>query len=185
MPYEWVKRLEEAPGNAGASSQSEPWETATAAAGAPPAAELHAWPHRSLPQGGFALVIVLTGVLLLVPLLALLGSPQLWGILPFALLTLAGLWYAFRASYRAGQLIEQLRLWPDRIEIQRFEPDGTRRDWQAHPHWVKLALHEEGGPVEHYLTLSGGGREVELGAFLSPEERIALKAEIERALRRL
>ena len=105
MPYTWVKRLNEAPGNSGASSQGAPWTSATAASGAAPAAELHLWPNRSLPRRGFGLVIVGTGLLLLVPLLGLLGRPELWGILPFALLTLIGLWYAFRASYRAGQLI--------------------------------------------------------------------------------
>lgn len=180
MPYEWVKPLAEAPERSGAFSLPT-----THAAGAAPAAELHLWPNRSLPRGGFAVVIALTGLLLLVPLLALLGSPELWGVLPFALLTLGGLWYAFRSNYAAGKLIEQLRLWPDRIEIRRFEPGRAARDWSARPHWVKLALHEEGGPVEQYLTLSGSGREVELGAFLSPEERVTLKRELEGALARL
>ncbi len=180
MPYVWVKRLDRAPEQSGAVSLPP-----THAAGAPPLAELQLWPNRSLPRGGFAFVIAATGVLLLVPLLALLGSPELWIVLPFLLLTLLGLWVALRASYASGKLVERLRLWPDRIEINRFEPKGLRRDWSAHPHWVKLALHPEGGPVEHYLTLSGSGREVELGAFLSPEERVALKAELEAALRRL
>jgi hypothetical protein len=45
-----------------------------------------------------------------------------------------------------------------------------------------LTLHESGGPVPHYLTLSGGGRVVELGAFLTEAERVTLKGEIERLL---
>lgn len=179
MPYDWVMPLAEAPEKSGAFALS------SHASGAPPLAELQLWPNRSLPRGGFVLVIAGTAALLLAPLLGLLGSPQLWVILPFALATLAGLWLAFRLSYASGRLIEQLRLWPDRIEIHRFEPKGTRQDWSAHPHWVKLSLHPEGGPVEQYLTLKGGGREVELGAFLSPEERVALKDELERALARL
>jgi uncharacterized membrane protein len=36
--------------------------------------------------------------------------------------------------------------------------------------------------VPQYLTLSGGGRVVELGAFLTEAERVALKGEIERLL---
>ena len=180
MPWTWVKELEKAPEQSGAFSRPRLWE-----AGAPPLAELQAWPNRSLPRGGFVLVIAMTGVLLLIPLLALLGRPELWGVLPFGLLTLGGLWMAFRASYRSGQLIERLRLWPDRVEIERRDPQGRTQSWAANPHWVKLSLHAEGGPVEHYLTLSGGGREVELGAYLAPEERRALKAAIEAALRRL
>ncbi len=146
---------------------------------------MHLWPNRSLPRRGFAFILAMAGGLILIPLLGLLGRPALWGLLPFAAIPILGLWWAFRRNYQDGKLIEELRLWPDRIELNRHEPRGPRRDWIANPHWVRLTLHETGGPVEKYLTLKGGGREVELGAFLSPEERVALKAEIEDALRRL
>ena len=39
--------------------------------------------------------------------------------------------------------------------------------------------------VEKYLTLRGNGREIELGAFLTPGERAALYREIRDALARL
>ncbi|MDE3080073.1 MAG: DUF2244 domain-containing protein [Paracoccaceae bacterium] len=186
MPYEWVRQIEEAPEKSGAFSQGpgnpapRPWTD-----GDLPVAELHLWPNRSLPRGGFVLIIAATAALFLVPLLALVGSPELWGVLPFAVLTGGGLWLAFRSNYRSGKLIERLRLWPNRIEINRHEPDGRQLDWTANPHWIRIALHAEGGPVEQYLTLKGSGREVELGAFLSPEERVALKDQIERAIARL
>lgn len=41
-----------------------------------------------------------------------------------------------------------------------------------------MRIYPEGGPVPQYLTLKGGGREVEIGAFLSPEEREALYPDI-------
>ena len=37
--------------------------------------------------------------------------------------------------------------------------------------------------MPQYLTLQGGPREVELGAFLTPPERLGLKDTLERALR--
>ena len=43
----------------------------------------------------------------------------------------------------------------------------------------------ENAPVEKYLTLAGNGREIELGAFLSPGERVELFDEISAALDRL
>jgi uncharacterized membrane protein len=43
-------------------------------------------------------------------------------------------------------------------------------------------LHKKGGPVPEYITLAGGPREVELGAFLSEEERVTLAPELRRAL---
>lgn len=181
MPYDWVKEIEKAPERSGAFLQGpRPW-----AVGIPPLAEVELWPNRSLPRGGFVLIIAAAAGLLLVPLLALLGSPELWGVLPFVVLTVGGLWLAFRSNYTSGKLIERVRFWSDRIEINRREPSGRQLDWIANPHWVRLSLHAEGGPVEQYLTLKGGGREVELGAFLSPEERVALKDQIERTIARL
>ena len=49
---------------------------------------------------------------------------------------------------------------------------------------MRARLHED-GRVEKYLTLEGAGREIELGAFLSPWERETLYAEILATLGRL
>lgn len=164
MPYEWI--------------------TPAAAAGpAAPLAELHLWPHRSLPRRGFAGFIGVTCLLIAVPLLTVLGSPVLWGLLPFFVLTVGGVWFAIERSYRDGRVLEELRFWPDRLELTRHNARGPRQDWQANPYWVELRLHRDGGPVEDYLTLKGGGREVEIGAFLSPEERQALHDDLAGRLR--
>jgi uncharacterized membrane protein len=48
-----------------------------------------------------------------------------------------------------------------------------------------LTLHASAGPVPQYLTMKGEGREVELGAFLTAEERRRLAAEITNVLRPL
>ncbi|NAZ35772.1 DUF2244 domain-containing protein [Rubellimicrobium sp. CFH 75288] len=173
MPYAWLTRPSAAPERSGAASAS------------PPAAVLRLWPHRSLPLRGFAGFIGITAALLAVPLLPVLGSPVLWGLLPFLLAALAGLWWALRLSYRSGEVLEELRLWPDRIELERHDPFRPPRRWEANPHWVRTAIHPTGGPVPHYLTLTGAGRTVEIGAFLSEEERLALRPEIEDALARL
>ncbi len=144
------------------------------------------WPHRSLPPTGFAAFIVITAALLALPLLAVLGTPVVWAVLPFAVLATGGVWVALRRNAaEAGGLSEELRLARDRIEIVRRTPGGGRQDWAANPHWVRLTLHPSGGPVENYLTLRGGGREVELGAFLSPQERVALHDALARALAQL
>jgi uncharacterized membrane protein len=174
MPHEWVSRPKGAPERSGAFLFAE---------GDPPAARLRLWPHRSLTAEGFVWFVGGTAALISLPLLAVLGSPILWGLLPFALLVLAGLWWALKRNIRDAQLSEELMIWRDRVELVRRDPGGRRRDWTADPHWVRVELHEAGGPVEKYLTLRGGGREVEIGAFLSPEERVTLRAEILDVLR--
>ena len=93
------------------------------------------------------------------------------------------LWFAIRRSCADGRLTEELRLWPDLITVVRREPRRTVRRWHANPFWVRLRLPED-GRIEKYLTLKGNGREIELGAFLSPWERETLyEAETLRKIR--
>ena len=148
-------------------------------------ARLDLWPHRSLPARGFVLFIAATSLMMLMPLLALLGTRHLWVILPFALIPVAGIWWAVRRNNRDAALTEVLTLSPDRIALTRRTPDGSEQHWQANPYWTTIQLYPTAGPVPAYLTLKGGGREVELGAFLSPEERRRLTGEVQAALDRL
>jgi uncharacterized membrane protein len=139
---------------------------------------LHLWPYRSLPRRGMVWFIGGTAALIALPLLVLVGSPVLWGLLPFLLAAIAAVWWALERSFRDGEIVEDLTLTPDQITLSRHGPRGKRQDWQANPHWVRLTLHATGGPVPQYLTMKGEGREVELGAFLTEEERRRLCAEI-------
>ena len=116
-------------------------------------------------------MLCLAAIGLAVPLLPALGTPVFWGLLPFEAAALGLLWAGFRASDRDGALSETLTLWRDEMRVERREPSGRVLRWRADPYWVRLALHRDGRKVENYLTLSGGGREIELGAFLSPDER--------------
>ena len=146
------------------------------------AEELMLWPHRSLPRRGFVWFVAGTAAFAALPMLAVLGTAVLWGLLPFVVVTIGGLYWALGRSYHSAKLHEVLRLWPDRLELQRTEADGRTRDWQAQPYWVHVTLHPKGGPVPDYLTLGGAGREVELGAFLTPEERADLARALDRRL---
>jgi uncharacterized membrane protein len=143
---------------------------------------LHLWPHRSLSQRGFAWFIGLTAALVALPLLAVLGSPVVWALLPFVLAMLAAIWIALRKNGRDRDIVEDLVLTPTRVTLVRHGPRGRKQEWEANPHWLRVTLHEEGGPVPNYLTLKAKGREVELGAFLSEEERIILYKEMQEAL---
>ena len=162
MPYEWIE-----PTHAGAPK------------------ELHLWPYRSLPKRGFVIFIGCTAGMVLLPLLAVLGSPILWGLLPFIGGALWAVWYFLQRSYKDGEILEEMRIWPERVTLTRHNPRGPKQEWDANPYWIKVGLHAKGGPVEHYLTLNGGARTVELGAFLTPEERQALEKEIRAVLKDL
>jgi uncharacterized membrane protein len=169
MPYEWTTGFE-APEESGAL---------------PFARTLVVRPHRSLGDRGFALFITATACLLALPILALLGTPALWVILVFVLAALAAIWLALRRNQRDLALTETLTLSRDEARLTRRAPDGSEQVWMANPHWVRVILYPTEGPVPDYLTLKGGDREVELGAFLTPEERRALAGELRTELARL
>ena len=145
---------------------------------APDALELKLWPHQSLPPKGFAAVILGAFTLATIPLYGLLGTILLWGILPFLLLALWGMWYALRRNERDRMILEVLTLTPDTLHLTRHNPRGPRQDWECNTYWASVEMHEDAGPVPHYVTLRGAGREVEIGAFLSEDERKALYADL-------
>ena len=144
---------------------------------------LHLWPHESLPAKGFAAFVLTTFTLILIPTLPLLGSPILWGLLPFLLLTVWAIYYALQRNHRARQILEVLTGGPDQTHLLRTDPSGETQEWGCNRYWCRVRKYEQEGPVPHYVTLSGDGREVEIGAFLSEEERIALYDDLTRTLR--
>jgi len=162
MPFQWSIKERKASGSPGAFSF---------AAGDPPRSVLQAWPYRSLQRRGFVWFFAITFVLVLVPISALLGSPLLWVMLPFIGFALWLTWVLLQRSYRDGEILEELRLWDDKITLSRRAPRKPEQTWQANPYWIRAELITKGGPVDDYLILKGGPRTVELGAFLTPEER--------------
>jgi uncharacterized membrane protein len=150
-----------------------------------PVLRLHLWPHRSLSQRGFVWFIGGTAALIAVPLVGVLGSPVVWALLPFLLGTIWAIWFALRKNGRDRDIVEDLTLSPARVTLARHGPRGKRQDWEANPYWLRVTLHPTGGPVANYLTLKADAREVELGAFLSEDERITLERELQSRLRAL
>ncbi|MBY8975113.1 DUF2244 domain-containing protein [Rhodobacteraceae bacterium NNCM2] len=141
------------------------------------------WPHRSMSPRLRKRMIGLAAIGLSIPLIPAWGTPVFWGLLPFLAGALGLLWLGFRSNDRSGMLREELTIWRDEMRVERYEPKGRVRRWSADPFRVRLIMHEDGRP-ENYLTIRGGTREIELGAFLAPWERQELKEEVDEALAR-
>ena len=143
---------------------------------------IEVWPYNSLKPKGFVFFLGSTFVLISLPLLNVLGTTVFWGLLPFLLVAFIGVWFALRRSLNDRQILEQLTLSQREIVLIRQNPTGGHKHWVCSPYWAKLKIYETEGPVANYITLTGNGREVELGAFLSEDERKTLHEELEQLL---
>ncbi|MGI3211590.1 DUF2244 domain-containing protein [Roseovarius tibetensis] len=159
-----------------------PYEWTTARHGAAHDSTLSLWPHRSLSRRGFAGFMLITFFLIILPLFSVLGSPVLWALLPFLMAAVGAIWWALEHSYHTARLTEVLTIAPDEVHLLRTNPRGDTQEWGCNRYWARVEMHRTGGPVEHYITLKGAGREVEIGAFLSEDERKALYGELSEAL---
>lgn len=159
-----------------------PYEWSASDASSDAAQTLHLWPHRSLSRRGFAGFILITSAMISVPLFPLLGTVVLWGVLPFLMLSVGGIWFALERSYRDGRLHEELTIDAEEIHLTRTSPNGRLQEWECESYWAKAQMHATGGPIPNYVTLSGKGREVEIGSFLSEDERVSLFGELSDAL---
>ena len=92
------------------------------------------------------------------------------------MITLGAMYFAIRKNFRDRSIIERLTLTPEQFHLLRQEANGDQKDWECNAYWARVNMHETGGPVPNYVTLSGNGREVEIGAFLSADERVELFA---------
>lgn len=163
--------------NAPARSTSDPFDRTD-----PPVFALTLTPYRSMSIPAFRGVLIFTAIGLSIPLLPFLGTPVGWALLPFLVGALVALYLAVVRNYRDAALREDLRLWPDLITVVRTEARGAGvQRWHANPYWTTVRLHDD-AKLESYLTLKGNGREIELGAFLSPQEREDIHAQIAAAL---
>ena len=143
---------------------------------------IEVWPYNSLKPKGFVLFLGSTFVLISLPLFNVLGTTVFWGLLPFLLVAFMGVWFALRQSLNDRQILEQLTLSKQEIALIRQNPTGEHKRWVCSPYWAKLKIYETEGPVANYITLTGNGREVELGAFLSEDERKILYEELKQLL---
>lgn len=126
-----------------------------------------------LVVGATALVMLFAGLRFLV-----LGA---WPILPFLIVDLGILVWAFRASARAARAYETLRLDEAGLTVSQVAADGSARSFTLEPALTRAEL-EELTPPENRLWLRYRGRKLAIGRFLSPAERRDVHAVLRRAL---
>jgi uncharacterized membrane protein len=161
-----------------ASGSVDPFDRAD-----PPLYAAALWPHRSMTRSGFRWFMGALAAGLSIPLAAAGATPVGLFLAPFLVGALALAWWMIRLNdRRRARQRETVRLWSDSLAVEHVTPRGRALRWSANPYWVSIELRDTRA-AERYLTLTGGGRTIELGAFLTPEERIALAADLSAALK--
>lgn len=138
-------------------------------------------PHRSLGRGGFRLLM---GAVILINLMVagICLAAGAWPVVPFCGLDVLVLWLAFRVNYRDARLYERVRLTERDLTVQRVAWKTPERHWTFQPYWLRVRV-DDRPSRRHQVTLSSHGQSVEVGAFLSPEERAEFARALNDALR--
>tara|TARA_B100000676_G_scaffold309314_1_gene372502 strand:- start:404 stop:901 length:498 start_codon:yes stop_codon:yes gene_type:complete len=128
-------------------------------------------PHRSLPRRGYALLI--GGLAVGLGAIGLgFWSLGAWPVAGFCGLEILLVWGAFELNYRAGRVVEVIRLDDTQLHVQRVQPSGRSMSWTFDPGWVRVEIEETDDRT--ILQLAMHGRRTRLGGFLTDDERSSL-----------
>ena len=85
---------------------------------------------------------------------------------------------------RRRRLTQQVTLWADQLEVATTERSGARTLRRFDPKTVRLVLQRDDNEKAVAMRLRAGKDELELGAFLKPEDRSSFARAFGTALRR-
>jgi uncharacterized membrane protein len=132
-------------------------------------------PNRSLPRAGFIAILMIVaaangvaGVVFL-----MMGA---WPAPIFLGLDVLALWFAFRASYRAGSRVERVQVSSAEIRVLHAE----RTVWTSPTAFTQVALERAGDDLRVFLALSG--KRLSIARMLSPCERETFAEALQQAI---
>lgn len=96
----------------------------------------------------------------------------------------AGLTALTMRQSRRKRLSQQVTLWADQLEVATTDHAGMRTLRRFDPHNVRLVLERDDNEQTTAMRLRAGKDEMELGAFLKPEDRSSFAKAFGTALRR-
>ena len=141
------------------------------------------FPQPSLSPRAFFLFMA---VLCLVSFIAgvLFSMVGAWPVFGFFAIDIALVYAAFRISYRRARVYETVRLTDGQLAIERINPGQKRQRWEFQPYWLRVEIEDPPRP-DSPLILSTHGNSVEIGTFLSADEKLDLAQALSTELDRL
>jgi uncharacterized membrane protein len=140
------------------------------------------YPHRSLGKRGYVILTVGTAAIIgLYGLVFLiLGAWPIFGFLGGEWFLF---WYLFTRHHRGNARSERIRLYADHLIFERRDAKGAVVVERLQPYWLNVILERADEP-DNALYLRSHGRSIEIGDFLSPDERRDLARELKDVLDR-
>jgi uncharacterized membrane protein len=139
------------------------------------------FPHRSLSQRNFAILMAILAVICLSSSIVFFAMGA-WPVVGFFGLDVLLIWLAFQLNYRSGRAFEEVAIWRHDVLVRKISPAGKIREHRFNPFWTRFRVdrHDEIGITGMFL--SGEGREIDIGSFLNPLDRESFAREFGQAL---
>ncbi|CAN5468325.1 DUF2244 domain-containing protein [soil metagenome] len=137
-------------------------------------------PNRSMSRQGLHVLLgVLMAFNLMVAIfLLILGAPL---VLPFLGLDILTVGLALRASFRAAERSERVRVTAEAVTVSRENEKGARLIWSSPTAFTRVGV-EQPGEHEARVRLMMSRRRLTLARALSPPERVDFARALERAI---
>ena len=139
-------------------------------------------PNRSLDSYGTKVVFAVIACGFLLPIIPFIGSPIGTTLTIFSGLTFYLFLTLLQKNFQQGNTFEEVLILKSKIIVVHKEKNKEQKTWECNPYWTRVNVDFNNPKLKNYLTLTGNGRHIELGTFLSPDERIELKNKIQNAL---
>ena len=140
------------------------------------------FPNRSLDKHGTKVVAGIIAFGFLLPIIPFIGSPIGMTLTIFSGLTFYIFLTLLQKNFQQGTTFEEILISKHKIVVVHKEKNKKQETWEGNPYWTRVNVDKHNPRLKNYLTLAGKGRHIELGAFLSPDERIELRDKIQNAL---
>ena len=140
------------------------------------------FPNRSLDTHGTKVVFGIIACGFILPIIPFIGSPVGTTLTMFSGLTFYLFLTLLQKNFQQGNTFEEILISKHKIIVIHKEKNKEQKTWEGNPYWTRVNVDIHNPKLKNYLTLAGRGRHIELGAFLSPDERIELRDKIQNAL---
>ena len=137
-------------------------------------------PNRSLSKRSFAVMLAVVAIYNVV----VMGFLLLIGAFPvpvFLGIDFLALYLAFRVSYRRGGVAERVQVCAERVQVLRGMAGREQTVWSSPTAFTRVSV-ELAGEHEAKVRLRLSSRSLDVGGWLSPQERTEFGSALERAI---